>query len=121
MGNSTYLNSDNSTSHYITTSHSSGIEDGFTFLSIDKELYNSALLQYNHSHPSDTPFPSGLPGSRYLGGDIPFAKNLINIAISNLQPIPQFQIFVQGKGYRRFHINSTQKQFDGMPSYYYEK
>ncbi|MDH6310680.1 hypothetical protein M2451_003553 [Dysgonomonas sp. PFB1-18] len=122
LSNSTFKNKDGSISHFVTTSHDNAMESGLAYLSIDKKLYDSALLSHDHSHPGGPSFPSGLPGSRYTkGGDIPFAKGYTSDAISKLQPIPQFRIYVPGNGYRRYHINSTQNGFNRMPKYYWKK
>lgn len=87
----------------------------------------AALLKYDHNHPITSytsNFPSGTPDYRPEDagtGDIGSLSYVTGVAISNQQPIPIFRIYVPQKGYRRFHLNSTYKQFSSMADYYYEK
>ncbi|WP_163310023.1 RHS repeat-associated core domain-containing protein [Dysgonomonas sp. 521] len=125
-GNSSFLN----ISYYVTTSHNNKVEGGLSMLAVDKLLDKNAILTNDHSHPPGLPgtiegrsdFPSGLPGSRYpKNGDIQALTSYVNSAITKLQPIPKFRIYVPRKGYRRYNINSTKKEFNRMPDFYYEK
>ena len=101
---------------------------GYNFLYLDKGLYDSALLKSDHSHPVKVGLlyniPSGLPDHypEYIGrGDIASAQYEVNKAISKGHPIPIYRFYVQKKGYRKYHINSTYKQFSRMPDWLYEK
>ena len=128
-GNSSFGDGQN----FVTTSHEGDVESGSTFLTIDKGLYNNAaLLKYDHSHPivpgdprrssvDQLNYPSGLPDSNSAGiGDIEVLRGRINHAMKNGQSIPSMRIYLQGKGYRSFDLNSTLKQFNNLPTWYYE-
>ena len=106
FGNSTFRNGDGSMSNYITTSHETSVESGLAYLSIDNELYNSALLNHDHSHPDGTPYPSGMPDSRYLKGDIPFVKGHLKMQLQTCGQFLPFGYTLQEKDIR--NILSTQ-------------
>ncbi|MDE6581417.1 MAG: hypothetical protein K2K47_02675, partial [Duncaniella sp.] len=73
------ISTTNSTVNFITTTHQT---DGESKMSgyIKSELSNKyKILEYNHSHPSNTPYPSNFKNSNgnYVG-DIPVYRSLIN-------------------------------------------
>ena len=124
-GNSTFQNKDGSMSHYVTNSHSDREENGLSDLTIQNNWYDRALIKHDHSHPDRYPYPSGTPDSHYTqSGDIPFARMKTDRAISNVQPIPQFRIYIPGKGYLRYTPFTTQKlqqMYLSNPYIFYQK
>jgi len=98
--------------NYITTSHQHSTENGMTDL-FDKQLKNGYTLRSNvHSHPKNTPYPSGLNGG---SGDIPYAQKITDESTQN----PSFKIYLPGKGtYVKFSPNSSPEDFGfGIPTY----
>ena len=91
--------------NYITTSHQHNTEVGMTDL-FDKQLRNGYTLRSDtHSHPKNTPYPSGLYGSQ---GDIPYAKWITDESKQN----PRFKIYLPGKdSYVKFGPNSQPEDF----------
>jgi hypothetical protein len=112
-------------SYYITTSHDRQIESGLTYLTIQNNWYNKALLKHDHSHPDRNHYPSGTPDSHFTtGGDIPFAKMKTDRAIINKQPIPKFRIYIPEKGYIRytpFTTEKLQRMYLNNPYIFYQK
>ena len=98
--------------NYITTSHQHSTETGMADL-FDKQLKNGYTLRSNvHSHPENTPYPSGLNGG---SGDIPYAQWITDESKQN----PSFKIYLPGKGtYVKFSPNSSPEDFGfGIPTY----
>lgn len=98
--------------NYITTSHQHSTETGMADL-FDKQLKNGYTLRSDvHSHPENTPYPSGLNGG---SGDIPYAQWITDESKHN----PSFKIYLPGKGtYVKFSPNSSPEDFGfGIPTY----
>ena len=91
--------------NFITTSHEYSSESGMSYL-FDKQLKHGYTLRTNsHSHPRNTPYPSGLTGS---SGDIQYADWIVKK--SNQNPI--FKIFLPKKDkYIKYSPHSTVDDF----------
>ena len=82
---------ENSGTNFITSSHETHVDNGIMNL-IDTQLKNGYTLRnINHSHPNNSPYPSGL-NSDY--GDIPFSQWVTSVSRQN----PKFGIYIPESG-----------------------
>ena len=79
----------------ITTSHENSREGCFSFLYQNKYKYGYTIRRHSHSHPGNTPRPSGLNNGTK---DIGFARRLTNDAKRRGGIVPSFQIFLPKSG-----------------------
>jgi len=77
--------------NFITTSHYTTKEYGMSYLYIGQLYAGYSIRELIHSHPHDTPYPSGLSDGN---GDIGFSRLVINNRQANRLNIPTFSIFL---------------------------
>jgi hypothetical protein len=76
-----------------------------SFLLNNKYKYGYTIRGDIHSHPGNTPYPSGLDDGK---SDIGFAKAVTNISIKNGSGVPTFKIYLPKTGkYINYNRNST--------------
>ena len=93
--------------NFITTSHNHSEETGMTDFFIRQLQFGYTIRKNVHSHPENTPYPSGF--NEEEPGDIQYAKKLTNL---NKQS-PTFQIYLPKKGkYINFGPNSIAADFN---------
>jgi RHS repeat-associated protein len=102
---------ENSGTNFITSSHESHVDNGVMNL-IDNQLKNGYTIRsINHSHPNNSPYPSGLDKNN---GDISFSKWVTLVTHQN----PQFGIYIPQSGqYVKYSPNSQNEDygFTGKP------
>ncbi|MDD6582284.1 MAG: JAB-like toxin 1 domain-containing protein [Bacteroidales bacterium] len=97
----------------ISTSHETSKEHSMNFLIDNKYKYGYTIRGYNHNHPSNTQYPSGLENR---DKDIGFAKKLTNISLKNGSGIPTFKIYIpKTRKYIKFNKDSTPSEFPAYP------
>ncbi len=100
-----YGTSGNSGLNVLTTSHGTSSEGGMTNY-VSKHVSLPYIIRSDtHSHPGNTPYPSGLTQSNF--GDIQYAKELTNMFRQNIS----FSIFLPDKN-NYIHYNSNSTIFD---------
>ena len=93
--------------NFITSSHKHSEEGGITDLIANQLSGGYTVRAVNHSHPENTPYPSGLEWDS-TSGDIPFSR----WTEDKLQQKISFNIFLPGKNkYVPFSPNSTPEDF----------
>jgi RHS repeat-associated protein len=95
--------------NFITTSHAHSEERGMSDLLVNQLQYGYTVRDLYHSHPENTPYPSGLYSGK---GDKQFSINVIRL----LKQTPSFKIYTPQNGaYIPYCPNSTNLDF-GLPS-----
>ncbi len=93
--------------NFITSSHKHAEESGISDLIKNQLSGGYTVRTLNHSHPENTPYPSGLEWDS-TSGDVPFS----GWAESILQQKPTFNIFLPENGkYVPFSPNSTPEDY----------
>lgn len=93
--------------NFITSSHKHAEESGISDLIKNQLSGGYTVRTLNHSHPENTPYPSGLEWDS-TSGDVPFS----GWAESILQQKPTFNIFLPKNGkYVPFSPNSTPEDY----------
>ena len=93
--------------NFIITSHEEKVEHGMVGLVENKLRYGYTLRKSIHSHPGNTPYPSGLESDKK--GDVNNAKWLNRVSKQK----PQFLIFLPQKNtFISYGPNSTRAEFD---------
>lgn len=102
---------ENSGTNFITSSHESDVDNGIMYL-INNQLKNGYTIRsINHSHPNNSPYPSGLD-SDY--GDIAFSKWVT----SATKQSPKFGIYIPQSGQYVYYSPNSQNEdygFTGKP------
>jgi len=100
----------------ISTSHEKSKERSFRFLFDKQYKFGYTIRGYNHNHPSNTPYPSGLINR---GSDIWISDYVTKSSIDNGNGIPFFKIYLPKTGkYIKCNRNSTIYDFPtAMPAY----
>ena len=89
----------------VSTSHESRKERSCIFLISKKYQYGYTIREHRHSHPGNTPYPSGLYDRTK---DIGFANFLTDISHKNGSGVPIFKIYLPSSGrYVNYNKNST--------------
>lgn len=92
--------------NYITTSHVENSETGMANLITNQLRYGYTIRELIHSHPGNTPYPSGIINEN--SGDIFFAKTIEKY----ITPKPVFKIFIpQNLTYIPYSGSSTPEDF----------
>ena len=93
--------------NFITTSHNESEEAGMTSLFNRQLKYGYTIRKEIHSHPKNTPYPSGLDENK--PGDVQYARMVTNIS----KQFPAFQIYLPKNGkYIEYGPNSIAADFD---------
>lgn len=71
--------------NYLTSSHKESSEAGMTKLINGQLRHGYTAREFNHSHPRNTPIPSGIPGLTGETGDILWAKQASKIFGNNVK------------------------------------
>lgn len=104
--------------NFMTTSHEQTTERGMSYL-YSGQLYNGyTIREMNHSHPSNTAYPSGSFIHPVTGagvgewGDVGFSRSITNNRQKNGLNVPTFNIYLPGsKSYISYGPNSIRSQY----------
>lgn len=104
--------------NFMTTSHDKEIERGMDFLYLG-QLYNGyTIREMNHSHPSNTAYPSGSFVNPNNGagvgewGDVGFSRLITNNRQTNRLNVPTFNIYLpSNKSYIKYGPNSIRDHY----------
>jgi hypothetical protein len=89
----------------VSTSHEQRTERSMPFLLNNQYKFGYTIRGHNHSHPGNTPYPSGFGDDV---GDIDFANSVTNISLKKGSGVPAFKIYLPKTGkYIRYNRNST--------------
>jgi hypothetical protein len=98
----------------LTTSHEEKRESGMTYLINGQLRFGYTAREFNHSHPNNTPYPSGSFDHPKTGqpagtwGDVGFANGVSNIFKGNVK----YNIYTpKDKSYINFNGNSSYKNY----------
>ena len=89
----------------ITTSHEKSREGCFNFLYRNKYKYGYTIRRHSHSHPGNTPYPSGLENGK---ADIGFARTLTKDAERRRGLVLSFLIFLPRSGKYVLYTSKSQ-------------
>ncbi len=89
----------------ISTSHEKSKERSSRFLFDNQYRFGYTIREYNHNHPSNTPYPSGLINR---GSDIWISDYVTKSSIDNGSGIPSFKIYLpKTRNYINYNRKST--------------
>ena len=93
----------------ISTSHDSAKERSINYLLESQYKNGYTIRAYIHSHPQNTPYPSGIDKR---DKDIGFSNKLTNISLKNGSGVPVFKIFLPKTGkYIEYNRGSSYDDF----------
>lgn len=94
--------------NFITTGHDKDKEPGMTALINGQLQYGYTAREFNHSHPQNTPYPSGISGFTGETGDVQWAGEVCKIFGNNVK----FNIYTPKNGkYIQFSPNSKKSDY----------
>lgn len=104
--------------NFLTTSHDAATEHGMSNLYSGQLYAGYTIRELNHSHPSNTGYPSGSFVHPTTGqgvgewGDVGFARSITNNRQANRLNIPTFNIFLPAsKSYLNYGPNSIRSNY----------